>query len=414
LEYVFSASNNNGTHKFEASYTCSICQETVTVSRNEDCEYETTYEHTGINDTHLIVNDCVVCQHHTEKNGTCVPVGEIKYVKIYAQIYEYYDCELCGDMCRRAYHTVHHFLDWEYRDSDTHIRYCGCVEGRETADHAYQYSSDGNSGTITCYECGDTKTVAVHNHGYGVYDNMDKFDLVLSEAYKEILSSSLIANPNPSTDSYCNRYDFRCRTCGGKYSVHFDHKYGDDGVCVFKSCGLVRPGEESVNLETEMEEPEDTTLLEEDNLVDAILPGDEMQDNLLNEEAKDDATSEDQEQDNLVTDEDEAEDNATSEDQEQDSLVTDEDEAEDNATSENQEQDKLVTDEDEAEDDATSEVQDSKPNNDNQEQVQEPQEPAEPKQENVVEFTVPAKSETVEMKEVYTEQQQQETQEIPA
>ena len=58
-------------------------------------------------------------------------------MKIYAQIYEYYDCALCGDDCLRKYHTEHRFEPWEDHGPDDHIRYCICVEARETAEHNF-------------------------------------------------------------------------------------------------------------------------------------------------------------------------------------------------------------------------------------------------------------------------------------
>ena len=227
-ETVQITSNNevSGTHKVQSSKTCNVCKETVSLSRDEDCIYTITYNQTGINDTHIEVKDCELCGSHQETQGTCVPCGELKLVKIYAQIYEYFSCELCGDMCKRTYHTNHQFGDWEYRDSQSHIRYCLCIEARETANHNYIY--DGSNST--CQDCGNVVQSQPHDHGHGVYDNMDLMELVMSPAYQELVSHSQIPNPNPSADSYCSRYDFCCKTCNTYYHVYYSHSF-ENGVC---------------------------------------------------------------------------------------------------------------------------------------------------------------------------------------
>lgn len=230
LNFVFLSSNHDGTEKWQATYICSICNEEVPVYKNVDCTYETTYSQTGVNDVHMVNLDCMVCGYHTDYEGTCIPIGELKLIKIYSQIYEYYDCELCGDQCQRKYHNEHQFGNWEYRDSQTHIRYCMCIEGREIENHNYVY--DPVTLTISCAACGDSRAVPEHDHGYGTHDEMNLMDLISNPAYTtgEILSNSQIANPNPSPTDYCSRYEFRCKTCGAMYYIHFAHKFVD-GVC---------------------------------------------------------------------------------------------------------------------------------------------------------------------------------------
>lgn len=241
LVYVFKESNNDGTHKLEASYNC-ICGEVITVDNDENCEYgNITYRQTGVNDIHIEEKECKVCNYINQVEGTCVPTGELKCIKKYAQIYDYYDCGLCGDWCQRVYHTVHRFEDWEYRDEDTHIRYCPCGDeslgGRETENHGYVYDKNNFTGKLVCDKCGSTKDVVEHDHGYNTEDEMGLMDIISSPAYAEILSDSQIANPNPSPNDYCSRYEFKCKTCGVKYYIHYAHKFVD-GVCTRKGyCG---------------------------------------------------------------------------------------------------------------------------------------------------------------------------------
>ena len=278
LKYVYKSSNNDGTHILEGNGICKFCNNDIKISKNEGCVYETEYEKTGVNDIHIVVNKCRVCQYITREEGTCIPTGELKFVKIYAQIYEYYDCKLCADYCKRVYHTVHKFNDWEYRDSQTHIRYCACTEGREIENHLYNY--DRELGKIKCEACGDTKTVKDHDHGYDTHDDMNLLDLLKSPAYNELLSFSQIANPNPSPDSYCSRYDFCCKTCGAGYSVYYNHTFVD-GVCDRKGyCGgiaqtseeLIETIEEGTQTEA-IEEGTQTEEIEESTETEAIEEG---------------------------------------------------------------------------------------------------------------------------------------------
>ncbi len=237
LQYVCKESNNDGTHTLEGVYTCSICEQEVTVNKVADCSYEVSYERTGVNDIHKIVKICSVCQYRIEEEGSCEPTGELKCKKVYSQIYEYYDCAQCGDWCQRSYHTEHKFGEWEYRDSREHIVYCICIEERGTETHNYVY--DKEKQMVTCEGCHDTKPVINdHNHGKGTYRNMDLMQLVLNkEAYNELLDTGQQKNPIPNAESYCSRYDFLCRECGNTYCVYYDHSF-ENGVCTRKGyCG---------------------------------------------------------------------------------------------------------------------------------------------------------------------------------
>jgi len=236
-----STSNNNGTHKLNATYLCGDCNEMVTIDKEEACNYTNrTYEIFSTynsNNQHHVVDTCDTCGYQKKELGDCVKTGDMQYIKINSTIYEYYNCELCNGYVDRMYHTEHQFNEWEVTDT-THISYCGCIEGRIKGDHVFDIvtSEDGTNMVATCNVCGYSKTVPNHEHAK---DNMDEIELVLSPYYYELVDTGLIANPNPSSYDYCRRYDLICKTCGIKYSIHYDHIF-EDGECRSAYCGHVK------------------------------------------------------------------------------------------------------------------------------------------------------------------------------
>ena len=94
-------------------------------------------------------------------------------------------------------------------------------------------------GMLVCQDCGKSVDISNHDHGHGVYDDMDLMDIIFSPAYGELITSNQIANPNPSPYSYCFRYDFRCPVCGIKYSVHQSHTF-ENGQCIGGYCGHIK------------------------------------------------------------------------------------------------------------------------------------------------------------------------------
>ena len=241
----------------EASYPCGICQEVVIVIKNENCSYgEITYEQTGINDIHLEVQNCEICQHRKEKQAACVPVGELKYVMVYSQIYEYYDCDLCGDWCKRKYHD--HKYDtssWEYYDLDMHRKYCVCGAGEARLEEEHNFVYDKENSIMSCAGCQYSMPVAPHEHGYDTCDEMGLMDIISSPAYAEILSASQKANPNPAPESWCSRYEFSCHTCGIKYYIYYSHKFVDGKCSRTGYCGgIEQPGGVSSQSEEIIEE----------------------------------------------------------------------------------------------------------------------------------------------------------------
>jgi len=231
LVYAYNSSNNNGTHKLSASYECTKCGEEITLFKNEDCSYTTTYESVGItnpNNIHNVINTCDVCNYEAKTTESCTKTGDMQFIKIYSNIYQYYDCAVCHGYVDRDYHTEHVYGEWE-TDMTNHIRYCGCVEAREEGYH------DFDKDTGSCKDCG---YVLDHNHAP---DNMGLTDLIFSEYYDQLDSKSNFTNPNPNPDEYCYRYDITCHTCRVPYRIEYDHHYDENGVCHRTDCKVIDP-----------------------------------------------------------------------------------------------------------------------------------------------------------------------------
>lgn len=251
LTYTYQKSNEDGTHAMGATYTCSICNQEVMDFKNVDCEYNPiqTYESVGITNPyniHYIVDTCDVCGYKNKTEQGCTKVGDKKYVRIYDNIYEYYDCAVCGGYVDRNYHTVHDYGDWEYYDDHNHRRSCPCngsfmrPDGTEQEGDCYYQEATHNmveqDGQMVCPDCGYAIPLAPScSHAY---DEMDLMDLVLSPYYKDLLSKSQFSNPNPAPTDYCSRYDFKCSSCGAYYSIYYAHKF-KDGKCTRGYCGHI-------------------------------------------------------------------------------------------------------------------------------------------------------------------------------
>lgn len=236
LEYVFKTSNHDGTHTMEASYFCNICNENVVLQENEECKYgEETYRifstYNSYNQ-HDVVQTCDVCGDEKVTRGDCVKTGDLQFIKIGSYIYEYYNCELCHGYVDRKQHTDHVFGEWEI-DDNRHIRYCGCIEGREEGEHVFTFNDEN---VATCGVCGYSK-VTDHEHAK---NGMDYMDLV-TNYFSDLLDYSPVPNPNPSPDDFCYSFRLRCSKCHTTYLITYEHEYGADGVCTLGKCDVVNP-----------------------------------------------------------------------------------------------------------------------------------------------------------------------------
>ncbi len=233
LEYKNPIQNKNGTHNLSASYPCDKCQKEVVLTKTEECPYEVSIEQIGINDIHIKNEDCPVCGHHKQKNETCTSDGIEKIIKVNAQVYEYENCTVCGDWTNRRYHINHIYGPWEERDEETHIRYCKCIEARETEKHDNVHNEIDSDNHIVngfiCEDCGYSRNTNPHKHGYR---NMPLMEVLMNkDIYDNLESKSQEANPDKESTKYCSFYTVYCPESDcAIYKIYYDHNFVD-GYC---------------------------------------------------------------------------------------------------------------------------------------------------------------------------------------
>ena len=207
LVYGNAVTNNNGTHKLSATYTCTLCNQTITLYKDENCEYgewkdNGTYHsreceecgYTQQNTHYPDSNGTTITtssreDHHTEsyvcgdcgitisKDVACTSDGTTHYEEVNGVTIEYSNCTVCFDRCDERSHT-HNYGEWTYQDEDNEVRSCGCGYGSETRSHNYgEWTYDAASGKLvhTCSGCGNTKTKE-HTHSYGTPEKEDSTD----------------------------------------------------------------------------------------------------------------------------------------------------------------------------------------------------------------------------------------------
>ena len=64
LVYTLDKTNDDGTHKLKATYTCSVCRETITLYKTENCNYGSWEQNNGF----TCSKECTVCGHEETKN----------------------------------------------------------------------------------------------------------------------------------------------------------------------------------------------------------------------------------------------------------------------------------------------------------------------------------------------------------
>ena len=224
--------NNDGTHKITTIYECvengDIKVETVDVACISDGNIS--YEQSDSDNMHYEVSNCSVCNEPIKIEKTCLPVDEVKCIKINDTIYEYQECELCHDECNMVEHTEHQYSEWEYRDQTTHVRYCICVEERQIENHDIHLENNESGMEKVCDICNGREPVPEHEHAKK-YDTF--WDLMLSGTISTYPYGTpvRIKNPNPSKDDYCLRVEYQCPFCGVPYSIYYDHEFKTkDGI----------------------------------------------------------------------------------------------------------------------------------------------------------------------------------------
>ena len=265
IQYTVISSNEDGTHNLEGTYTCSECNEEVTITLTESCEYienEKEIEkiepsNFAITNTHLEVMHCTKCNSEYKKEVSCVPNDKKEFMGHLSQIYEYYTCEICGNRCEQYPHE-HKYNGETYENNTTieHKEVCfECKSGIIASKHDWTLSEDGT--VATCYICNDSMPVQKHTH---LPNNIGLMDLISSEEYKTgNVSKSQTLNPNPSYDDYCSAYEVNCKNCNGFYLSKRDHSF-KDGVCTRNGCGIVDPNYTPTTFEETTNETEEKTV----------------------------------------------------------------------------------------------------------------------------------------------------------
>ena len=198
LVYGNATTNNNGTHDLHASYKCSVCEETINLSKTVNCEYTNWVDH-GTYHSH----ECTECgytqrnEHYPNSSGIQVSQSSKKDVHnesyvcaecgititrevactsdkttnievVDGVVLEYSNCTSCGGKCDQRSHT-HSYSDWSYQDETYEVRSCSCGHGTEIRTHSYgelTYDESRQAFVQTCSGCGHEK-VQAHTHSYG-------------------------------------------------------------------------------------------------------------------------------------------------------------------------------------------------------------------------------------------------------
>lgn len=193
LVYTLDKSNENGTHKLKAVYDCNICNNTITLYKDENCNYSDWHENNGF----TCKKECEVCDHEVVKNhdfatvensvtsnptvgkhnvtekcndcGTeqqvevsCTGDGNIYYHTEGDTVTERENCAVCGDVCLDTTHSHDFGNTYTCEDENNHIRECDCGEIDRAAHHMGEWTVDENG--VNTRECEDCDYVETKEH----------------------------------------------------------------------------------------------------------------------------------------------------------------------------------------------------------------------------------------------------------
>lgn len=245
LTYTLLSGNGDQTHTLVGTYQCTICKESLEVTKVEECDFSNstpTYEKKGpdnfaIYNKHVEVTTCDVCGDSKRQEVPCVPNGTTEYMVWLSTIYEFQTCTDCNNRCEQYPHE-HKYGDWEPKDEREHQRRCACDSSPIIEEHSFSFvenKEDPSQNKMVCPTCNMTLAVD-HPH---LPRNMSLMDMIMSPIYSHVINKTPINNPNPSPE-YCYRIDCYCPTCGVFYAVYYDHDY-KNGVCTrITRCGGVK------------------------------------------------------------------------------------------------------------------------------------------------------------------------------
>lgn len=191
----------------------------------------------NLENIHIVEMDCKVCGFHKEENAPCVTDNVKFYFRYLSQLYVAETCIICENRCNQFPHFFHVLGEYQYYDEDTHRSECECTDIEGRAEESHNYVCQGN--ILVCIVCGHTKETEEHEHGYGLANKWEAdliYDIIMTPAYGELVDAGQISNPKPDSKSYCSRYDFKCKTCGARYSCYFAHEDDGTGKCARGYC----------------------------------------------------------------------------------------------------------------------------------------------------------------------------------
>jgi len=234
LVYTFDQSNSDGTHRMKATYECDICEEQITLYKNENCEYGPWEENDGFtckevcevcdyenvknHDMETVANSvttnptigvhnetkkCNDCGYEEQVEVSCTPDGNMYYHIDGDIVTERENCSICNDICKDDPHN-HTYGDYVSVDDDNHMRTCDC--GKESVE-AHSYSSwEVTSEGVNSRECGDCGHVQTVSH---------TCDLTTDDVY-----------PSTKTGDYCYERVTTCTAgCDHESRVQVGHDY---------------------------------------------------------------------------------------------------------------------------------------------------------------------------------------------
>lgn len=220
LKYTLDKSNNDGTHRLKAIYTCGICNEEITSYKDVNCSLsDWKYNPT----TKAEERSCSVCKYketrtheHTEAPANPVYTLDHSNGDGTHKLKAYYDCGICGTRLTLNKTENCSYGSWEPADGFNCVKECSVCNHEVTKSHNFStvpnsvtpnptigkhnitekcgdcnfekqveqnctgdgnkyYNHNGNIVTIreNCSVCHDVCKDDVHNHTYGGYKSVD-------------------------------------------------------------------------------------------------------------------------------------------------------------------------------------------------------------------------------------------------
>ena len=303
LVYTLDKSYNNGTHKLKATYSCDVCEETITLYKDEDCNLGT-WEYNKV--TGLEERDCDICnygekrdhEHEDAPSNLTYTIDRSNNDGTH-KLKATYSCDVCEETITLYKDESCSFGAWEEKDSTMCKQECEC--GYEnTKSHTFDvYTSiDDNSHQKSC-DCGFNLT-ETHDYSDWVLSDDGKFIQTCSECNHtnekehECQMEEIKYSPENKTADYCYSITEKCSVDGCEVTTvtYYPHELYErenpTGKINYCDCGYYEPilDSNSFSLKrpatlTNEEEPNDVV---EDNVIYEEQPSEEIKEETTNEE----------------------------------------------------------------------------------------------------------------------------------